>query len=550
MFSNPIRLLLQILCASRIMNPQISLSKKMAAGLALAIYGGMAAPSWSADAAQAAVPRWQPCDFAFPASIADGNPFQVALRATVKGPDGKTFTLPGFYDGNGIWKVRVSPTVEGQWSLVTQSDLPALNGKPAAFTCVPNPNPKVHGGLRVDPQHPHHFVHADGTRYFLLGYECDWLWALDLDQPDLRTVNPFLDKLAAHGFNYIILNSYAHDTGWRKGRTGDDDYGPPPRYAWAGTNERPDHTRFNLAYWQHYDRVMEALYCRGITAHLMIKVYNKMVRWPAKGSAEDDQFFRWLIARYAAYPNVLWDFSKEAHNEKDLDYKLGRFRFLRANDPYRRLVTCHDDDQANDRGAYDGWNDYRADQHHSNWRAKILQQRQRRAWPVVNVEFGYEHGPGGPNDKTYGVVQSPEEVVRRAWEIALAGGYTAYYYTHTAWDVIRPSDTPPGYGYFKNLRAFLEGTRYWELAPATHLVSAGWCLARPGTEYVVFQNEAAPFTLQVAGATAALKAEWYQPLTGRRADGGGLGNGEQRLAPPAAWGAGPVALHVREAGAR
>ena len=76
------------------------------------------------------------------------------------------------------------------------------------------------------------------------------------------------------------------------------------RFAWEGSNEKPDHSRFNLAYWQHYDRVIEALHQRGMIAHVMIKVYNKMVNWPAKGSAEDDLFFRWLIARYAAYPNV------------------------------------------------------------------------------------------------------------------------------------------------------------------------------------------------------------------------------------------------------
>jgi hypothetical protein len=493
------------------------------------------------------VPRWQPRDFAFPAGVSGRNPFQVGFGAMVTGPDGKTLNLPGFYDGDGTWKIRVSPTVEGQWSLVTKSDVPELNGQRAEITCVRNPNPAVHGGLRVDPPHPHHFVYEDGTRYFLMGYECDWLWALDANDPELKTVNPFLDKLAAHGFNYIILNSYAHDTGWRKGRTGADDYGPPPLYAWEGSNDQPDHTRFNLAYWQRYDRVMDALHRRGITAHILMKVYNKMVKWPAKGSAEDDLFFRWLIARYAAFPNVVWDFSKEAHNEKDLDYKLGRFRFIRENDPYRRLVTNHDDDKANDSGAYDELNDYRADQHHSKWREKILQQRQRRAWPVVNVEFGYEHGLDGPADKTYGVVQPPEEVVRRSWEISLAGGYIAYYYTYTAWDVIRPQDTPPGYGYFKNLRTFFESTRYWELSPADGLVSAGWCLANPGKEYVVFLNKAEPFTLNVAGASGALNAVWYHPLTGQRSDAGALGNGGHRLTPPANWGNGPVALHVRSA---
>jgi hypothetical protein len=488
--------------------------------------------------------RWEPHDYGFPSPARPANPFLISFAATVKGPGGLEYKTPGFYDGNGIWKVRVTPTREGEWSVLSHSSVEDLDGREYYSVCVANTNPAVHGGLLVDRQHPHHFVCEDGTRHFLMGYECDWLWALDMGKPFLNTLEPFLDKLAASGFNHIILNAYAHDTGWRKGNTGADDFGPPPLYAWAGSNEQPDHTRFNLAYWRHYDRVIQALWQRGMTAHIMIKVYNKMVNWPAKGSAEDDLYFRWLIARYAAYPNVVWDFSKEAHNEKDLAYKLGRFRFLRENDPYHRLITNHDDDAAYESGAYDGLLDFRSDQQHNKWHQTILAQRQRHQWPAVNVEFGYEHGPGGLADYTYNVVQTPEEVCRRAWEIYMAGGYGAYYYTYTAWDVIRPEDTPPGYAYFKNLRAFFEKTGYWLLEPADRLVSDGFCLANPAKEYVVFLNSPKPFTLRLENITDRLPAQWVHPFSGVASDAGHLGNGVNELKPPEGWGEGPLVLHV------
>jgi hypothetical protein len=513
---------------------------RLVRGHTLALLVSLAVPAaGAADGVR--VPRWQPHDFEFAGPEQAAHPFAVAFSATATGPGGAKLTLPGFYDGDGKWKVRVAPPAEGAWSLVTHSTEPGLDGRPAAFVCVPNPNPKVHGALRVDPNHPRHFVFEDGTRFFLTGYECDWLWALDTADPGLKTINPFLDRLAAHGFNYLLLNAYAHDTKWRPGKTGADDYGPPPAYAWAGRNDAPDHSRFNLAYWRHFDRVLDALHRRGLVAHLMIKVYNKQVRWPAPGSADDDRYFRWLVARYAAYPNVVWDFSKEAHNEKDLDYKLGRLRFLRATDPYRRLLTVHDDNAAYDAGKYDGLLDFRADQQHSQWGAFIARQRQQRLWPVVNIELGYEHGPKGPADKTYGQAQTPEEVCRRAWEVCLAGGYAVYYYTYTAWDVIRPEDVPPGYDYFRRLRDFFDRTGYWLMEPANERVSAGWCLANPGQEYVVFLNNARPFTLRLEGP---LKAEWYQPLTGQRVPAGTVPGGTARLQPPAAWGDGPVALHV------
>jgi hypothetical protein len=489
-------------------------------------------------------PRWQPQDFEFASSAVIENPFKVEFEAVVNGPDGRSFTTLGFYDGQGVWKLRVAADAEGKWELTTQSSEPTLNGKNASFVCVPNSNPNVHGGLRVDADNPHHFVYQDGTRYFLMGYECDWLWALDMDDQRLTRVNRLLDTLADHGFNYIIINAYAHDCGWRKGKTGSDDFGPPPMYAWEGQNDQPDHSRFNLAYWQHYDQVIHALYERGIVAHIMIKVYNKMVRWPQRGSPDDDKFFKWMVARYAAYPNVVWDFSKEAHNEKDLEYKLSRFRLIRSVDPYERLITNHDDNAAYDSGAYNELLSFRSDQQHSKWRETILQQRQQNAWPVVNVEFGYEWGPGGKDDKTYGVAQSPEEVCRRAWEICMAGGGIVYYYTNTAWDVIRSQEIPTGYKYFKNLYKFFTASRYWLMQPQD-IVSEGCCLANPGREYIVFLNSAKPFTLKLNGAGKMLTAEWFHPFTGRTAPLGNLDLSSAQLVPPAAWGDAPVVLHVK-----
>jgi hypothetical protein len=499
---------------------------------------------FAAEAPDLVVPRWQPHDFSFTGPAQSPNPFQVSFSAEVTGPAGIKITMPGFFDGQNNWKIRLSPTAPGDWSLQTHSAAPELDGKRATFRCVANPDPKMHGALRVDPQNPHQFLYDDGTHFLPMGYECDWLWAPDSHDPDLKTVAPFLDALARHGFNFIILNAFAYDTTWKRGTTGADDFGPPPLSAWEGAADAPDHSRFNLPYWQHYDRLIDAMNRRGILAHILIKVYNKAVKWPANGTPEDDQYYRWLIARYAAYPNILWDLAKEAHNERDLNYKLGRLRFIRATDPYHRLLTVHDDKANYDRGAYNDLLDVRSDQQHSAWRATMLAHLKQKDWPVVNTEFGYEYGPKGPADKTYNVVQAPEEVVRRAWEIYMAGGSGAYYYTYTAWDVIRLQDSPPGYTYFQHLAEFFNKTAFWKLQPAEDIASAGYCLADPSREYVVFLNAAAPFTLKVEVAAAPLPAQWYQPLTGATRDAGTLPNGTVSLTPPVEWGPGPVALHI------
>ncbi|MBC7783461.1 MAG: DUF4038 domain-containing protein [Burkholderiales bacterium] len=490
-----------------------------------------------------AVPLWHPHDLPFTTAAAPQEPFKAAFSADVTGPGGAKFSLPGFYDGDNTWKIRVSPTAEGEWTVVTHSSVSDLDRKRSTFTCSGKPLPGIHGPLKVDPQLPHQFVYEDGTRYFSSGYECDWLWALDVNDPELKTINPFLDKLVGFGFNSIILNTYAHDTSWKKGKTEAEDYGPPPIYPWEGSNEQPDFSRFNLAFWKHYDRVMDSMYRRGMWAHVFLRVYNKQVKWPANGSAEDEQYYRWMVARYAAYPNITWDVAKEAQYEKDLGYKVGRLEYFRKTDPYRRLLTVHDDRAMYDKGSYDGLADYRSDQQHKDFRNSVIAHRKQRAWPVINTEFGYEHGPKGPTDKTYNHVQSPEEVARRGWQVYMGGGFGAYYYTYTAWDVLRTQETPPGYAYFKNLRTFFEGTSYWRMEPVEGVASAGVCLAETGKEYIVFLDAAAPTKLTLPGVTKAIKGEWYNPFTGQRQDAGKVSDASE-VTPPAEWGGGPVALHL------
>jgi len=88
---------------------------------------------------------------------------------------------------------------------------------------------------------------------------------------------------------------------------------------------------------------MKAMNQRGMTAYLFFKVYNKLANWPKNHSPEDDLFFRYVIARYAAYPNVIWNLAKEAQYEKSTRYKIDRLKFIRSTDGYHRLLTVHDD---------------------------------------------------------------------------------------------------------------------------------------------------------------------------------------------------------------
>ena len=158
--------------------------------------------------------QWKIADLSFKKLAPRPMPIRLILdfAAEVSGPDGLHFTQPGFYDGDQTWKIRLGPNLPGKWSVHTVSSDPQLDSKAGEVTCLKASNPQVHGGLRVDAEHPHHFVREDGSRFFYSGFECDWLWALDLEtcDPSLPETSILLDKLAKYRFNVVYVNVYAH----------------------------------------------------------------------------------------------------------------------------------------------------------------------------------------------------------------------------------------------------------------------------------------------------------------------------------------------------
>jgi hypothetical protein len=423
-------------------------------------------------------------DFAFKAQVA-GNPFDIEVRGEFSGPGGLRIVVPGFYDGDNTWKIRFAPTVPGAWSMRTVSSVAALNGQTeSAITATANTNASLHGGLLVDPLNRHHFKYEDGTRYFLMGYEADWLAEADMKDPQRKVMHRLIDQIAARGFNHVLVNVYAHDTSWAKGTQNQWDYGPPAMYVFGGTNEQPDHSKLNTDYFKIYDVMMQALQDKGIVANVMIKVYNKMVNWPAPGSKDEERYFRYVTARYQAFSNVTWDFAKEAYNEHDKPLQSRLIDLIRATDGYHRLTTAHDNDIVDWDQAANGNLDFRTDQEHSYWMETLLFDRNLRQWPIINSELYYERGVD--NLATYGTVHDWQLQVRGAYEVYLSGGYFVYYYANTAWDGFKPDPEAPGMARFKILRDNLSTLPYWKMEPKPDLAIGGPCLATPGQVYACY----------------------------------------------------------------
>ena len=517
-------------------------------------------------------------DFAFTAQVS-GNPFDVDLRGEFTGPGGVQLVVPGFYDGENTWIIRFSPTAVGHWSMRTSSPVAALNGQTETnIECGANTNPAVHGGLLVDPENRHHFLYEDGTRYFLMGYEADWLWAVDMKDPARKVMRHLIDQIASRGFNHLIVNVFAYDTSWSKGKMNEWDYGPPEMFVFGGSNEKPDHSRLNPAFFKAYDGMMQALQDKGIVAHLMFKVYNKMVNWPPPGSEDEQRYFRYVTARYQAFCNVVWDFSKESYNEPDKKLQKRLTDLIRSTDGYHRLTTAHDND------IYD-WNpglnsdlDFRTDQEHKDWKEMLIFDRELRQWPVVNSELYYERGVD--DLPSYPIKQDWQEMVRGAYEVYLSGGYFVYYYDNTAWDVVKPDPEPPGAQRFQILQKSLASLPYWKMEPKPELAAGGPCLAIPGVVYAFYvhpsparhegppggttnltmgaapgirpgaaaalaRGSAREIVTNLTGLTGAATAEWVNTWTGDRTEERIDRPGVYQFNRPGAFGSAPALLIVR-----
>ena len=97
----------------------------------------------------------------------EGNPFALEFQVTYQFRN-RMVTVDGFYDGDGVYRARFSPDREGEWSYITSSSAPELDGQCGTFVCSP-PGPGNHGP--VDVLGKHHFSYTDGTRY-----DCVGLW--------------------------------------------------------------------------------------------------------------------------------------------------------------------------------------------------------------------------------------------------------------------------------------------------------------------------------------------------------------------------------------
>ena len=366
------------------------------------------------------VEKWDFFEVSLPAP-ATANPFiDIEFSAVFKtcpersrGNGDRTFEPDGFYDGNGIFKIRFMPDREGIWTYKTKSNCTALDGKEGKFECIA-PTPNNHGPVRVRNQY--HFAYEDGTPFFLFGttiYE----WPFQPKEKRQQTI----ETLKSSPFNkarFLVVPP------WRK----EYDKGPNALdcFPFVGSSkENWDFSRFNPVYFQRLEQCVLQLRDIGIEADLILFRPYDNGKWgfDTMDAPTNDRFVRYVVARFAAFRNVWWSLANENSFMKALtDADWDRlFQIVQAKDPYRHLRSIHNADRLYDYSR--PWVTHVSLQYYNAVRAFGVSPLLRDIYkkPIVHDEINYE----GNIDRRWGQLSS-QEMVYRFWVAYVGGAYATH----------------------------------------------------------------------------------------------------------------------------
>ncbi len=287
-----------------------------------------------------------------------GNPFdfkQNDVKVTFKASDGNSLSVPAFFDGGQIWRVRFTPTVTGKYTI----DSVTLNGQnanpqkltPAEFNVAGSPKP---GFVRIDPNNKMRFIFDDGSTYYPVGYNLAWH---DGNMPPLPQSIARMGK-AGVNWSRIWMNHWdSKNLDWL-----------------PDASQQPKLGQLSLAVAKTWDGIISAADDNGVHFHLVLQhhgqysskvnpnwgenPWNKALGgWlntpeqfftDAKAKALTKAKYRYMIARYGYSPSIMgWELFNEVEFtdafEKDIN-AVGAWheemaKFIREQDPYHHLIT-------------------------------------------------------------------------------------------------------------------------------------------------------------------------------------------------------------------
>ncbi len=441
--------------------------------------------------------------------LPDGTPGHVSVTFRGEGgeAEGQQIRITGFWDGGRTWRVRFAPPMSGEWSYVSTSSDPGLEGQTGRFRCTnwtdadKVANAARRGFIQVctdGPRPGRYFQYADGTPMLWLG---DTWWNWTKRGIPFERMQHLVDVRAKQGFN--IGQLFFAGRGWGRDSS-----------LLNRTFTQPD-----LEHIRHVERMIQYANQHGIT----VWVHPWWSNPDMQGSIGAEHMRRWcryMVHRLGAY-NVIWvlagEYNMHNYGGLGLEFWNSLGQLFDEEDAYHRIIGVHPTPPGWQGGAdapqwstaevihAQPWLDYNQSQvGHGRWRNELIpgvvaaSYARQPAKPIVVTEPWYEFIEGNP----------PAADVRfGGWSAILSGAAGHSYGGGHVWQAHVPEapasrgtwplemefdrDTLeyPGARSLSFMAQFLRSTDWWMLEPHPELVHANpspYCGADPGQLYVVF----------------------------------------------------------------
>lgn len=471
----------------------------------------------------------------FTSSGGSQNPYlDLSASVTFRAPNGQQLTIPMFWDGDRVWRVRFSPNQVGTWTYTTSSADSGLNGRSGSFIVSSS---SVKGGLKVKADAPYHFEYQDGTPAWLFG-DTNWTSTISHNAEQLNdsTFQNYVNKRASQGFNYIhtIL---ASDAGIESGA------GYIAPFASGSPNE------INVQFFKNADSRVRMMNEKGITVGLALGWSENLTRMgfsnTSSGRSALERYAKYVAARYSAY-NVTFIAAGEWEEFFDWTTANSIGTALENSDPHGRIITLHPGQRATVRSeAGNSWmslGDYaqlyssagvsgtrttpNTDADRNLLYSEMIRSRNRNK-PVINAEYGYylrdQDGDG--------VVEKPNShnrtTFRRAsWVISMSGSYfvTGFASTYNGgrrhpavfMQPGRMGAESDGENDVVMIKKFFTGIDWWRFSPASQNVSGGGYnyLLQDNRNSVLYSIGTTSVSVRVPIVDLSYTVRRYDPRTG------------------------------------
>ncbi len=342
-----------------------------------------------------------------------GNPFLEVQLTGVFRKGEKEYRLDGFYDGDGVYKIRFMPDEKGKWTYETRSNSEQLNNLRGEFTCIPASH-KNHGPVKVRDKF--HFTYEDGGVFFPFGTTA-YEWSFQNEETKKQT----LETLKESPFNKLrFLAVPPYKERYTKGKDSLTDF--PFE---GNSKENWNFERFNPEFFQSLEKDVQDLQEIGVQADfILFRPYdNEAWGFDTMNKETNERFLKYIIARFAVYRNIWWSMANEysfmdEFSTQDWDEL---FQILKRKDPYSHLRSIHNAGEIYDYNK--PWITHVSLQYYNAVRvpgvSPLLHDLYQK--PVVHDEINYE----GNSPKRWGQL-SGEELTFRFWNAYMGGAYATH----------------------------------------------------------------------------------------------------------------------------